>query len=52
MARDIIPFANGDKRNLPLTATEQDVKQALTEFTALYKQIATSYADVISGKIK
>jgi hypothetical protein len=52
MARDIIPFANGDKRNLPLTATEQQVKQALTEFTVLYKQIATSYADVISGKIK
>lgn len=52
MARDIIPFANGDKRNLPLTATEQDVKQALAAFTALYKQIATTYADVISGKIK
>jgi hypothetical protein len=52
MAKDIIPFANGDKRNLPSTATEKDVKQALAEFTALYKQIATAYADVISGKIK
>jgi hypothetical protein len=31
MAKDIIPFANGEKRNLPSTATEKDVKQALAE---------------------
>ncbi len=52
MARDIIPFANGAKRSLPLTASEKDVKDALAEFTTLYKQIAVAYADVISGKIK
>lgn len=52
MATDIVPFANGNKRRLPLNASEQDVKQALAEFTALYKRIATAYADVISGKIK
>lgn len=52
MATDIVPFANGNKRRLPLNATEQDVKNALAEFTALYKRIATAYADVIAGKIK
>ncbi len=52
MAKDIVPFAHGDKRNLPLNATEKDVKAALAEFTTLYKQIAVAYADVISGKIK
>lgn len=52
MAQDIIPFANGNMRNLPLGATEQQVKQALADFTALYKRIAVAYADVISGKIK
>jgi hypothetical protein len=52
MARDIVPFANGDKRNLAPTATPENIKQALAEFTAIYKRIALAYADVLSGKIK
>lgn len=53
LARDIVPFANGNLRRLDsATATPRDVANALAAFTALYKQIATTYADVISGKIK
>jgi len=52
MARDIVPYANGDLRKLPATATDRDVKKALADFTALYKSIVTAYKDVISGKIK
>jgi len=52
MARDIAPYANGDLRSLAATATPNDVKKALADFTALYKRIAISYKDVIAGKIK
>jgi hypothetical protein len=52
MATDLVPFANGAKRNLPNNATPDQIKAALTEFTAIYKRIAVAYADVISGKIK
>lgn len=52
MAKDILPFANGDLRHLPLTATPKEVVTALASFTALYKRIAVAYADVISGKVK
>lgn len=48
----ITPFANGAKRTLPITATPADVKEALAEFTELYKKIAVLYKDVLSGKIK
>lgn len=51
LATDITPFANGNKRQLPLTATPQDVKEHLAEFTKLYKDIATTYADLLAGKI-
>jgi hypothetical protein len=52
MARDIVPYCNGDLRSLSPNATEKDVKKALTDFTALYKQVVTTYKDVIAGKIK
>jgi hypothetical protein len=52
MARDILPYCNGDLRSLSPNATEKDVKKALADFTVLYKQIITTYKDVIAGKIK
>jgi hypothetical protein len=52
MARDILPYCNGDLRNLNANATEKDVKKALADFTALYKKIVSTYKDVIAGKIK
>ena len=52
MAREILPYANGDLRHLPPTATPNDVKKALADFTALYKRIIGAYKDLISGKIK
>jgi hypothetical protein len=52
LAKAILPFANGDMRNLPKTASADDVKKALADFTVLYKKIADQYKDVIAGKIK
>lgn len=51
LATDITPFANGNKRTVDGTATPQQVKVLLTEFIDVYKRIATTYADVISGKL-
>lgn len=51
LAKEIVPFANGDQRSLDSTATAEDVKKHLAEFTQLYKRIAITYADVIAGKI-
>jgi hypothetical protein len=51
LATDITPFANGNKRNLDPAATPQDVKAHLVEFTKLYKDIATTYADLLTGKL-
>jgi len=51
LAKDITPFANGDKRNVDQNATPDQVKALLVEFTKLYKKIAETYADVISGKL-
>jgi hypothetical protein len=45
-------FGNGNLRNLASTATPNDVKDALQRFTAVYKRIATTYANVIAGKLK
>lgn len=48
----ITPFANGNMRRLPDNTSPAQVKAALAQFTALYKAIAVSYKDVLSGKYK
>lgn len=48
----ITPFAHGDLRRLPDGTSPAQVKAALEQFTALYKAIAVSYKDVLSGKYK
>ncbi len=52
LATEIVPFANGNLRQLAPTATPADVANALAQFTNLYKRIATTYKDVIAGKLK
>jgi hypothetical protein len=52
LANEIVPFANGNLRQLATTATPADVTNALAQFTNLYKRIATTYQDVIAGKLK
>ncbi len=52
LAREIVPYANGNLRSLDANATANDVKKALADFTAIYKQIVVTYKDVIAGKIK
>jgi len=52
MARDIVPYSDGNLRSLDANTSANDVKKALADFTALYKRIVTTYKDVISGKIK
>lgn len=52
MAREIVPYADGDLRRLDANTSANDVKKALADFTALYKRIITTYKDVIAGKVK
>jgi hypothetical protein len=52
LANEIVPFADGDLRRLAATATPADVTNALAQFTNLYKRIATTYQDVLAGKLK
>jgi hypothetical protein len=52
LAREIVPYANGNMRKLPANATAEDVEKALATFTNLYKRIVVTYKDVIAGKVK
>lgn len=52
LARQILPYCNGALMNLAGDTDVATVKAHLKDFTELYKAIATTYKDVIDGRLK
>jgi hypothetical protein len=50
IAAEIALFGNGDLRKLKDTATQNEVNQAIAQFAALHKRIATTYAKLAAVK--
>lgn len=51
LADAIAEFGDGAKRSIDATATQVDVLNRLKEFSALVKEINTTYSDVMTGKL-